>query len=521
MSTTLRTLKLTSPITAFLWLLAFSACTVFLPSRPAINVTVEDNGQRHQITVPVGTTVQTVIDRLNLPLGVLDRTEPPTFTVLNRDSRITIIRVKEVFETEEVVVPFEQQVVRNESLSEGETRLVQPGENGLQQITYRRLLENGKEVARTIFKVETIREPRPEIVMVGVQSPLTPLDLPGSLVYLAGGNAWLIRENSANRYPIVTTGDLDGRVFTLSPDGKWLLYTRQSNTSNEINTLWVVNLTIEHPQPINLKVSNVVHYAEWVPGVSLTIAYSTVEPRNAPPGWQANNDFYRLSFSPEGRILKNEKLIDANAGGIYGWWGTTFAWAPDGNALAYARPDSVGLVNLKEQTFEPRFSLQPLETGGNWAWVPGIAWSADGRFLYTSTNSESDPQVFSLSALSLTYDLMVDVVKNTGMFANPTPIPDNQHFPQWVAYLQALFPTQSESSRYRLALIDRDGSDQRILFPPEGSIGLEPQRPVWSPPSSPQWIGIIYQGNLWLVEVPSGQARQITGDGLIRRIDWK
>lgn len=302
MSTTLRTLKLTSPITAFLWLLAFSACTVFLPSRPAINVTVEDNGQRHQITVPVGTTVQTVIDRLNLPLGVLDRTEPPTFTVLNRDSRITIIRVKEVFETEEVVVPFEQQVVRNESLSEGETRLVQPGENGLQQITYRRLLENGKEVARTIFKVETIREPRPEIVMVGVQSPLTPLDLPGSLVYLAGGNAWLIRENSANRYPIVTTGDLDGRVFTLSPDGKWLLYTRQSNTSNEINTLWVVNLTIEHPQPINLKVSNVVHYAEWVPGASLTIAYSTVEPRNAPPGWQANNDFYRLSFSPEGEF---------------------------------------------------------------------------------------------------------------------------------------------------------------------------------------------------------------------------
>ncbi|MGB9896989.1 G5 domain-containing protein, partial [Thermanaerothrix sp.] len=123
---------------------------------------MEDNEQRYQTDVPVGTTVQTVLERLNLSLGVLDRTDPPTFTVLNRDSRITIIRVKEVFETEEVVVPFEQQMVRNESLPEGETRLVQPGENGLQQITYRRLLENGKEVARTVFKVETIREPRPE-----------------------------------------------------------------------------------------------------------------------------------------------------------------------------------------------------------------------------------------------------------------------------------------------------------------------------------------------------------------------
>lgn len=521
MSTTFRFLKLISLIVTVLWQPILSACTVFLPSHQEINIIVEDNEQRYQTDVPVGTTVQTVLERLNLSLGVLDRTDPPTFTVLNRDSRITIIRVKEVFETEEVVVPFEQQMVRNESLPEGETRLVQPGENGLQQITYRRLLENGKEVARTVFKIETIREPRPEIVMVGVQSPVTPLELPGSLVYLAGGNAWLIRENSANRYPIVTTGDLDGRIFTLSPDGKWLLYTRQSSTTNAINSLWVVNLTKEPPQPINLKVSNVVHYAEWVPGTSLTITYSTVEPRNAPPGWQANNDLYRLSFSPEGRILKNEKIIETNAGGIYGWWGTTFAWSPNGNTLAYARPDSVGLVNLKEQVFEPRFFLQPLETGGNWAWVPAIAWSADGYFIYTPTNSESDPQFFSLSALSLESDLMVDVVKNTGMFANPIPQPNPQSFPQWVAYLQALFPTQSETSRYRLALMDRDGSDQRILFPPEGSIGLEPQRPVWSPSSSPQWIGVIYQGNLWLVEVPSGQARQITSDGLIRRIDWK
>lgn len=508
-------------------LMVLHACTPLSTSSHEISVTVEDNGQLYEAKVPNGTNVQTVLERLGLTLGVLDRTEPPTYTILNSASRIIIIRVKEVFETEEVVVPFEQQIVKNESLAEGETRLVQPGENGLQQITYRRLLENGKEVARTVFKVEILSEPRPEIVMVGVQSPLAPVDLPGHLVYLAGGNAWLIRESTGNRYPLVTSGDLDGRIFSLSPDGKWLLYTRQSKEAGQINTLWVVNLTTERPQPINLKVNNVVHYAEWVPGTSLTITYSTVEPRSAPPGWQANNDLYRLIISPDGRVLKNDRLIDSNAGGIYGWWGTTFAWSPNGNYLAYARPDSVGWVNLKEQTFEPLLSLQPLETGGDWAWVPTLGWTADGRFLFTIANGsqgEAGASSFTLKALSFDPLMMLDIVKDTGMFANPVPVPETQSSPQWVAYLQAIFPSQSETSRYRLMLMDRDGSDQRALFPPEGSIGLEPQRPVWSPLSSsnsPRWIAIIYQGNLWLVEIPSGQARQITGDGLTRRIDWK
>lgn len=508
-------------------LLVLHACAAFPSASRDISVTVEDNGQLYESQVPVGTNVQAVLERLGLTLGVLDRTEPPTYTILNSSSKIIIIRVKEVFETEEVVVPFEQQVVRNESLAEGETRLVQPGENGLQQITYRRLLENGTEVARSVFKVETISEPRPEIVMVGVQSPLAPVDLPGHLVYLAGGNAWLMRESTGNRYPLVTSGDLDGRVFSLSPDGKWLLYTRQSKEAGLINTLWAVNLTAERPQPIDLKVANVVHYAEWVPGTSLTITYSTVEPRSAPPGWQANNDLYRLTFSPDGRIIKNEKLIDSNAGGIYGWWGTTFAWSPNGSYLAFARPDSVGWVNLKEQTFEPLLSLQPLETGGDWAWVPSLRWTADGRFLFTTANAtygDTGGSSFTLKALSVDPPMVLEIVKDAGMFANPVPLPENQGLPQWVAYLQALFPSQSDTSRYRLMLMDRDGSDQRALFPPEGSIGLEPQHPVWSPLSSltsSRWIAIIYQGNLWLVEVPSGQVRQVTSDGLTRRIDWK
>jgi hypothetical protein len=31
----------------------------------------------------------------------------------------------------------------------------------------------------------------------------------------------------------------------------------------------------------------------------------------------------------------------------------------------------------------------------------------------------------------------------------------------------------------------------------------------------------VYQGNLWLVDSGNNQAYQVTGDGLVTRIDWK
>jgi hypothetical protein len=31
----------------------------------------------------------------------------------------------------------------------------------------------------------------------------------------------------------------------------------------------------------------------------------------------------------------------------------------------------------------------------------------------------------------------------------------------------------------------------------------------------------MYQGNLWLIDAVTGTAQQVTGDGLIVRMDWK
>jgi hypothetical protein len=496
-----------------------------------IQISILDNNETIQTVAPVGSSVQDVLDNAGIILNELDRVEPSTYSALVEPMTITITRILEEFDREESVIPFERQTVRNESLPEGESLLVQPGENGIQEITYRRVIENGIEISRSVFKIETIREARPEILMLGIQSPFIPIQIPGKLAYLTGGNAWVMEENTRQRRPVVTSADLDGRIFSISPNGEWLLFTRQGNSDTILNTLWIINLNEENAQPIYLQVDNVIHFAEWAPNRTATILYSTVEPRSTAPGWQANNNLYRLVFNPAGRVLRNEPIIETNAGGIYGWWGTSFRFSPDGNQIAYARPDSIGIVNQEEKLLSPLVEILPFQTRSDWAWVPGIAWNEDGSVLYFVNHAPmpglNDPEaspIFDLSAFILPSGPVLKVNAQTGMFSYPSVSPDHLFSPNWVAYLEAIFPEQSETSRYRLMVMQQDGSNRRMIFPQEGGSGLYPQHVVWSPyleNTDTIFLGFVFQGNVWVISTDTWESKQITGDGLITRLDWK
>src|SRR5688500_9231294 len=309
-----------------------------------ITITINADGETRNARVPAGSTVSQALGSAGVTIGELDETDPPPYTVLSNGDSIDLTRVEELFETEEQVIPFERQIVRNESLPEGETRLVQAGVNGLQELTYRQVLEDEVELSKSVVKSVTLQEAVPEIVMIGAQSSFAPLPIPGKLVYLAGGNAWIIDTSTANRTPLVTTGDLDGRIFELAPNGSYLIYTRRSTkpADKEINTLWAVRAAAGS-KPFSTGISNVVHFADWIPNTG-SIAYSTVEPRATAPGWQANNDLHRYSISTG----EKRRILDSSNGGVYGWWGMTFAFSAEGR-LAYARPDGIGLVDRSEE----------------------------------------------------------------------------------------------------------------------------------------------------------------------------
>lgn len=493
-----------------------------------ITIRITADGESRNITVPAGSTVTQAIQSAGITVGTQDRLDPPAYTVLGDGNLVILTRVSEVFETEQQIIPFERQVVRNESLPEGETRLVQAGVNGLEELTYRRVLEDGVEISKSVVKSVILEEAVPEIMMVGAQSSFAPLPIPGRLVYLAGGNVWSIDTSTANRTALVTTGDLDGRIFELSPNGQYLIFTRKSTkpADQEINTLWAVRT--DGGKPFSTGISNVVHFADWIPGTN-SIAYSTVEPRSTAPGWQANNDLHRYSVTTGSKA----RVLDASSGGVYGWWGMTFAFSAEGR-LAYSRPDGIGLVDLDGKYLKPLLSITPFNTHSDWAWLPSITWGADGKTLYyvshappPSLVSEEDSPFFDINAIVLENNATIPIAQQSGMFAYPSVSSlqsSSTERPYQVAYLQAIFPSQSETSRYRVVVMDRDGSNRRTIFPANDAPGLEPQTLAWAPDvidgQSGDFVALIYQGNLWLLDSGNGQAYQVTGDGLVTRIDW-
>ena len=286
----------------------FTACAPNIEIE-SVDVKILVDGKTVNSQAEIGTSIQAVLNQNNISVNQLDKIIPQLSAVITKPTDIVITRVEEEFKSEEIVIPYERQTVRNKSLPEKQTVLIQNGVNGLREITYRVILEDGIVTSRTeVRKIDTVI-PRPEIIMVGVQTPFSPENFEGKIAYLTSGNAWLMDVDTANRKPLITSGDLDGRIFSLSDNGEWLLFTRTSQSSDLINELWALDLRQETLIPVDLKTNNIIHFAEWEPGLTLSILLSTVEKRDVAPGWQANNNLIRLTLGADGKVLKEKKLL--------------------------------------------------------------------------------------------------------------------------------------------------------------------------------------------------------------------
>jgi hypothetical protein len=516
-----------------------------------VTLTIQTDGSAHEYQLTPGLTVRDAIAHVGIAMGELDRLTPPPYTVIVNGMLIVITRVTESTDVEQVPLPYTSETVRNETLAEGERRLLQVGQAGVEEITYRTVLENGIQVSRSVVRRVTLSAPVPEIIMVGTQGSFTLVPISGTVAYLNGRNAWMMRGNSGQRQPLTISGDLDGHVFQLSSDGQWLLFTREiTNNVSTFNSLWVVptltitptkTVTRTNPVAVRVPVTNVL-YAEWSPVTPRLLAYTTADRISRAPGWQANNNLWLTIFNtrPGSRnlVFTSTRVLDSSSGGAYGWWGTGFAFAPDGVTIAYARTDSIGLLDvvLSTKKFTATVSASellqftPYNTHSDWAWYPPMRWAPDGQALYTITHgapigleAAEDSPAFDLTALLVPAALQFKLIPRSGMFANPVPSPlqpgPNGADSFRVAFLQATDPNNSPFTTYRLGVMDRDGSNARFVFPPEGQPGLSANQVVsWSPDG--RLLAVVYDGNLWLVNPDTGVSQQLTGDGLDTTPRW-
>jgi hypothetical protein len=511
-------------------LVSLTACFPAEPSGSR-DVTLTVDGETRTLTTDT-LTVRDLLAEAGVMLDEDDRVEPvePTFVV--QGMAVRVIRVEVRTETEQREIPFERQTVRDASIPAGETRLLEPGVTGIEELAYRVVLEDGVAVERRLVRQVTLQEPRTEVILIGVQAERGPVTITGTVAYLANRNVWIIRTVSSNQRRLTYAGDLDGRVLALSPGGAYLLFTRVPTESNEaapLNTLWMIETATADAEPVRLPVDGVL-WADWEPTCqfasrrpSCRIVYSTGEPAEGNPGWRAENDLWvaRLVID-DGELRDRRQIVEPSGGGAYGWWGTTYAWSSDGRQLAYARADEVGVIRFPDGQQTTLMRFPPFRTYAPWVWTPTVSFSPEVEFVITALHGPAptggepeDSPVFDVWALAADGTITAELVSEAGMWAAPQYASTGD----LVAFGRARSPYVSQTSGYDLYVMDRDGSDRRLLFPPEGEIGLDYPEMTWGPVED-QLI-VVYQGNLYLITAGDGEVRQLSDEGGVVAVRWR
>jgi hypothetical protein len=500
------------------------------PQMPRVQVIVDGQESRYETGLE---TVGDLLKNVGIELGELDRLEPAEFTPITDGMTIRVVRVRvEVESGPERVVPYERQSVQDTSVPAGQSRILEAGQNGLEQTIYRVVYEDGQEVERFPVRTITLQQAEPEVILVGAREAFTPTPLTGHIAYLSGSqdvgfNAWIMRGSSGAQRRLTSDGTLDTRVFALSPGGTHLLFSRRED-DNALNSLWLIDTTVENAAPIDLRLTDIL-WAGWSPDGE-TIAYSTGEIAASAPGWQAHNDLWTAQLNNSLRLVRREQIVPGTAEGAYFWWGSSYAWSPDRRFIAYAQADRIGYVRLQDGKRTELHRFPPLRTYTWWVWVPQLSWSPDSRFLTGVIHGASltdeppeDSQVFDIWVFDIERPLMVKQVSEAGIWAAPvwsTAYSEGagEGTNSRIAYGRARSPYESINSGYDLYVMDRDGSNRQRVFPTEEELGLKEPHVVWGPTG--QQLVAIYQDDLFLIDLSQDRVRRLTIDASVQSVVW-
>jgi hypothetical protein len=182
-------------------------------------VTLVVDGRERAMPQTIAVTVDEVLRQAEVELGPLDEVVPPLYTQITDGMRITVARVSEETECDEVEMPYQEQRIPYEALPPGETRLVQPGQNGTQQVCYRVTIRDGVRSNPVQTSSVTLVESQDAVIYYGPSGDLDPVTIEGALTYISHNNIWLIRGSSTDgKRQLTNSNDTDVRGFSVTPD---------------------------------------------------------------------------------------------------------------------------------------------------------------------------------------------------------------------------------------------------------------------------------------------------------------
>ncbi|MCA9866777.1 MAG: DUF348 domain-containing protein [Anaerolineales bacterium] len=484
------------------------------------------DGTTHQITTTAA-TVGEALEEAGIAIAPSDEVEPPATTELAQQTgasplNVTITRVTETIEVVPESIPFQRRIVRSAEMSPDDPpRILQTGAPGLREVSLRLVFRDGLEAERWPLSVSVVEPAVDEIVMIGVNSARETTSVSGRLAYLNNGRAIILEGSTDLPRQLSIDGAFDGRVFQLSPDGQYLLYTLELEATEQAafhNELWVAPVA-EGGQPRALDIENVL-WAAWDPSAieSPRIGYTTARSVSLPPGWEAINDLWLLPLPADGAPAVPIRIVESYPATL-GWWGGTYAWSPDGSQIAYAFADQIGLLNLPEvlsaiDANGPADIPQPTrtvlhtfaeyETGADWAWLPAVGWSADSRFL-SFTTFVKDEDRFDLWLADTIGETTLPFVEGVGIWSAVQWSSPDLPADSRLAYLQTVAPDGDEDSTYALWVTGSDGSDRRRVFPPQGEAGQFARTSsslTWGPDGNQ--VAFVFDDELHLLDLATG-----------------
>ncbi len=489
--------------------LLFGACSSRSANQELL-VTLKADGQERAVLLSAPVSVDTFLHDAGIEPGALDRFEPPTGTMLRDGMRVTLVRVREFEECEHQEIPYQVRSSAEDGRKPATSIKVQNGIPGEEERCYLVLTEDGVRRSSVELGRVLIREPVDELWQDARAAVQQPLVFDGTLVWISEGDAWIAHGDSSRLQQVTHSGDLDGKVLSLSATGEGLLYTRYSGPgfqARQRNQLWLAPDVVNSPEALRL-LPEEVSTASWLPGSTEEFGFTTQAARHT---------IARMRINPaSGEALHFQELVAPATNLADGLPETTFAWSPDGQSLAWAQADAVGLLDPASGSHRILLNAPADKVTDLNCVQPALSWSPDSRQLLSVLPTASSGQsAVVVTDVTASYD--VTLFHDAGPCAAPVYAPVLTA--EGIAFLKARNRSRPDSrAGHDLMLADRDGSNPRLLYPVEGQPGLDYRQLVWSPGG--HQLAFIYQGRLWLLTIASGEAHQFSFAGKASALDW-